>query len=199
MLGNNLSNGDYSGDLLGIPYVNDYRYLGTWVNGSLAVEPHLEKAKRKSDYQTRKLTPMRLELDLRFNARMFQTTIMPNMRMIGVIYTEANKGDKEKVEKQFRKCFRSFCCLPWTSPNELIAKLIGDVAVVLVGMAKVVEHKSNCRRLGIRKNYDLILWWKSQTTYAKFVPKKITELFREMYGRKCRVHSKTMNRTHLRE
>jgi hypothetical protein len=179
MLGTNLSNTDKNGELQGIPYVAEYKYLGTWVDGQLSVDPHLVKAKRKSDYQTRRLTPLRKELDLAFNVGLFKRLVTPNIRMIGVVYVKAKTAEREKTEIQFRKTFRSFCCLPWTSPNELVTKLIGDVATVLEGMSKVVEHKSQCRRLGIPKDYNLINWWKSQSKpLIKSIPRKITLLLR---------------------
>ena len=141
-----------------------------------------------------------MELDLRFNTSLFKSLVLPNIRMIGVVYTQLTKnGDKEKVERQFRKSYRSFCCLPWTSPNELVEKMIGQVATVLESMAKVVEHKSNCRHRAIPIDLNLIRFWKSRNLTVKFVPRKITTLLKEMYGRKCKTHNATMNRQHLRE
>jgi hypothetical protein len=101
--------------------------------------------------------------------------------MIGTIYRVCVSKEKEKVNVTVRKKFRMFCLLPWTAPNELIAWLIGDVAKVMEGLAKAVEHKTICRRISVRPDRDYILSLKTVTT-VKHIPKQITRLIKLMYG-----------------
>ncbi len=107
--------------------VDEYKYLGTWVSRVLGPAPHLEKASLKVAYITKKLAPCRYILDTRFNTDLFKMLVVPNVRMLGTVYRLADDNGKEKVENWVKRCYRTFCVLPWTSPNELVALLLGDV------------------------------------------------------------------------
>jgi hypothetical protein len=132
----------------------------------------------------RRLTICRHELDLQFNSNMFKLLLLPNIRMLGTIYRVCDTREKERVDIGVRKKFRMFCLLPWTAPNELVANLIGEVAKVMEGLAEAVEHKTICRRIGVRPNRDYILSLKTVIA-VKHIPKQITRLIKLMYGEKC--------------
>lgn len=108
------------GEVFGYPLVNDYKYLGTWMNQTLSPASHLEKAARKVSYVTGKLAPLRRQLNMKFNVRLFKTLIMPSIRMVGVLYKTATESWKGKIVRTVNRMFRTFCMLPWTCPNELV-------------------------------------------------------------------------------
>jgi starvation-inducible outer membrane lipoprotein len=68
------------------------------LDSTISPDSHLEKAGRKANYQTRKLTPFRVRMDLRFNTSLFRQLIMSNMRIVGVIYRISTAKDRTKVE-----------------------------------------------------------------------------------------------------
>jgi hypothetical protein len=114
------------GNIAGYPIVNEYKYLGTWINRTIGLESHVEKSCRKITYVTRKLTPCRMVMDTRFNVSLFRMLILPNIRMLGEVYRISEDSHKRKVISKLNRHFRSFCMLPWTCPDELVHLLIGD-------------------------------------------------------------------------
>jgi hypothetical protein len=66
-------------------------------------------------------------------------------------------------------------------------------------MARIVEHKANCRLSAIPIDWNLVNESRAGNKCAKYIPIKTTRLIRAMYGQKCRQHNHTMNRKHLRE
>lgn len=108
------------GELFGYPLVNEYKYLGTWMNQTLSPASHLEKASRKVGFITGRLAPIRRQLNLKFNIRLFKSLIMPSVRMVGVLFKISTESWKGKIVRKLNRMFRTFCMLPWTCPNELV-------------------------------------------------------------------------------
>ena len=126
-------------------------------------------------------------MDLRFNKNLFNLLIMPNVRMIGSVYQEGSQREREKVQACFKKMFRSFCLLPWSTPHLTLEKIIGNVDDILINLSRAVDHKSISRhcRVGRDAGYLYHLKGKQQT---RFLPPQLTKLLRVMYGRKCNEH-----------
>jgi hypothetical protein len=66
-------------------------------------------------------------------------------------------------------------------------------------MAKIVEHKANCRLEAKHLDWNLVNESRVGNKCAKSIPIKATRLIRAMYGQKCREHTLTMNGRHVRE
>jgi len=58
---------------------------------------HLAKEGRKMEYVTRKMAPLRLKLDWKFNTNIFKTMLLPNIRLLGTIYKISNDNEKRKI------------------------------------------------------------------------------------------------------
>jgi hypothetical protein len=119
--------------------------------------------------------------------------------MLGTIHRLSGSADKLRIEVDIRKRLRMFCVLPWTCPNELTALLIGDSSAILDRLARVVEHKSNCRRAGFLPDWQYIQDMRIPCLKLHKVPRRLTRLIQLMYGQKCWEHSRPMNRAHLAE
>lgn len=186
------------GDIDGIPIVTSYKYLGTVLNSQLTPTNHLQETGRKADFQTHKLSPLRRHLDLRFNVSLFKMLIMPGIRLLGCVYKDTSITEQKKIEINMRRRVRSFCLLPWTSPNELTEVLVGDTAKIMDGLAKAVDYKRRCRQIGClpRKEDMRVL----KQPIRSHIPRRLTRLVQMMYGSKCKHHpSDVLNRHHLRE
>lgn len=187
------------GDLNGFPYVPEYKYLGTCLTSNLEPDCHLKTIGRKSDFQTRKLAPLRHRLDMRFNVNLFKMLVMPGVRLLGSIHRHTSTTGKNKIEVHVRKRLRSFCLLPWSCPNEFVEVLIGNTKMLLDGLARAVDHKANCRRAGMIPNSDYLNDLKLPKIHA-YIPRRLTRLMQMMYGNLCKDHpTKPLNRGHLSE
>jgi len=49
------------------------------------------------EYVTRKMAPLRLKLDWKFNTNIFKTMLLPNIRLLGTIYKISNDNEKRKI------------------------------------------------------------------------------------------------------
>ncbi len=105
--------------------------------------------------------------------------------MLGTIHRISTPADKRIIEVDLRKRLRMFCVLPWTCPNELTALLIGDSTTILDRLARVVEHKANCRRTGQRPDWRYLQDLKADSLKLRQTPRRLTRLIQLMYGQKC--------------
>jgi hypothetical protein len=183
------------GHIGGIPFVEEYGYLGTLLGRTLSASPHLAKAGRRATYVSRRLWLCRSELDLRFSANLFQM-LLPAVRMLGTLHQQL-PGEQGRIEVEVRRQFRTFCLLPWTCPNELVAIFLGDTGDLLRGIARSAEHKSTCRRNGVPLGRTLLR--PTPSILVRNVPRKLARLIKAMWGAKCADHGKTLTRTHLHE
>ena len=83
-----------SRELLGVPIMKEYKYLGTWIDRSLSSKAHLEKANLKYQYVAKKLGIFRYKLDLKLNTHLFKLLILPSVRMLGCAYKFSSAKDK---------------------------------------------------------------------------------------------------------
>lgn len=163
--------------------MREYRYLGTFLCCKLSGASHLAKAGGRAAYISRRLWICRSELDLRFSTNLFQMLVIPAIRMVATVYQQLPE-EQNKIEVEVRRQFRSFCLLPWTCPNELVAMLMGDAGQLLRGVARSADHKSICRRNGIPLDKVLL---KSARSYPLMhcIPKKLIILIKVMWGSQC--------------
>lgn len=177
--------------------MEEYRYLGTFLGRTLSAAPHLAKAGFRATYIGRRLWICRSELDLRFATNLFRLLLMPAIRMLASVHQQLPL-DREAVEKDVRRQFRTFCLLPWTSPNELVELLLGNVGVLLQGVAASADHRSLCRRNGLPLDRQLLRSLRVSPV-ARHVPRKLARLVKVMWGGCCEEHNETMTRTHLHD
>lgn len=74
----------------GIPVVQSYKYLGTFVNASMSPAIHLKSVEGKVNHITSKLYPFRLHGNIKFNVNLFQMLIMPNFKLISTLYKDCS-------------------------------------------------------------------------------------------------------------
>ena len=137
-------------------------------------------------------------MDTKFNTDLFKLLVLPGMRMIGAVYKLADEGEKQKIEGCIRRNYRTFCTFPWTTPNDLVDLLLGNVAESLKRMAETVDYKLTCRS---NRTYPdrQFLNDKKVRSEIKDSPRIATRLIKTMYGCKCLLHNKPLNRSHLAE
>lgn len=76
---------------------------------------------------------------------MYKMLVLPAVRMLGSVYDLVDGNEKTTVERSVRRWYRSFCTLPWTTPNDLVDLLLGNVRDILNGLHATTAYKSVCR------------------------------------------------------
>ena len=103
--------------ILGVPCVNQYKYLGTWLDQNLDPMTHLKALENKMSILSRKFYALRKQGNIKFNINIFKIFILPNIKMLATLYNETNPRNKGKILVILRRKIRDFCLLPRNSPN----------------------------------------------------------------------------------
>ena len=115
------------------PIVNQYKYLGTWLNQKLTVCTQLEHITKKADFIRHRLSPTPYNASLDFRRNLWQVFVLPLYEFISPVYHyEEAQSAREKVQLSLRRSFKDFTGLRKTVKTELINDL----------MAYNIQHRS---------------------------------------------------------
>jgi len=107
------------------PIVDQYKYLGTWLNSKLTHETHLRQVINKTYTIRRKLSPMIYSISLEMRKNLWQIFIMPLYEFILPIYHQEQATTKRnKMELALRNSFKSFTGLKKGMQTKLIQDLM---------------------------------------------------------------------------
>lgn len=111
---------------LGIPVVDQYKYLGTVLTSRLELSAQLELIRDKSNFIFFKLFPYLKNATADGRRDMWQTLVVPLFNAcLSLLALEPSKGKQEKVHTLWRKTFKQFLMIPPATPNALTNEMIG--------------------------------------------------------------------------
>ena len=118
----NLKVGD---TFMNYPIVEQYKYLGTWLNQKLTVDTQLQHINKKSQFIRYRLSPTLYNATLDFRRNLWQIFILPLYEFtIPIYHYEEAHSNKMRVELSLRRSFKSFTGLRKTTNTELINDLM---------------------------------------------------------------------------
>lgn len=112
-------------------YVENYRYLGTIINSSVNANTHIDLIKPRLDAICRCLRIFRSKGNLKFNTNLFYLYILPQFRLLSQLYVLVRSHEKKKICILFKNYWKVMCCLPRSTPNEILKNFIGNPDEVL--------------------------------------------------------------------
>jgi hypothetical protein len=77
----------------------------------------IDQINRKAAIVEAKMTPFRLHASYKFNS----------------LWDDASNSQRVKMVETFRKRFKSFMCLPRSTPNKQVERMIGEVEGLVGG------------------------------------------------------------------
>ena len=115
-------------EIMGIPIVPSYKYLGINLNNKIQIEHHMSKIKPKINYLTYrlKLIPHK-QASHYLRANLWNVFIRPLITMSLIFATHATSTSKNNIEKWARSTFKKICGLSPTVNNLIVEKLIGSL------------------------------------------------------------------------
>ena len=139
-----------SGTLMGYPIVNQYKYLGTWLNQKLTVDTQLHHIAKKTDFIRHRLSPTLYNASLDFRRNLWQVFILPLYEFILPLYHfEQAKTAKARVERVLRKSFKNFTGLRKTVNTVLLNQLMAyQIQERSSSLAFISEEKWRSREKG---------------------------------------------------
>jgi len=112
--------------LLDYPIVDQYKYLGTWLNPKLNCDTHLKQIITKTNIIRKKLSPILYSTSLEMRKNLWQVFIIPLYEFILPLYHyEPAQTKKDKMELSLRNSFKSFTGFKKGVSTNLINDLMG--------------------------------------------------------------------------
>ena len=138
-------------DLMGYPIVNQYKYLGTWLDQKLTMDTQLQHINKKAYFIRHRLSPTLYNSSLDFRRNLWQVFVLPLFEFILPPYSyEEAESAKKKVELSLRKTFKCFTGLKkmvrTDLTNDLMAYNIQDRSSLLTYLC---EQKWQYRLRGL--------------------------------------------------
>src|SRR5688572_20539823 len=119
---------------MGYPIVNQYKYLGTWLNEKLTLNTQIKHIRKKTNFIRSRLSPALYNASLDFRRNMWQIFVLPSYEfIIPLFYYETSKTNQQKLLTMLRSSFKSFTGIQKTASTNLINDL----------MAYDIEKRSN--------------------------------------------------------
>ncbi len=113
--------------LLEFKTVDNYKYLGGWLDYKLSCSNHLIYLEKRLDFLLYKLYAIRSVQDIRLNINLFVVLFMPVVKL-GMVNTKFVSFAERKAYKIFiRKSLKRFCLLPLRTPNSVIRLIYRDI------------------------------------------------------------------------
>jgi len=111
-------------ELEGIPIVDTYKYLGTWINKDLSLDCQYDYLENKFNYMYYKLWPLLKQSDLIYRIDLWNVLVKPHFELCASLYHYSNNSIKENFITFTKKTFKKFCMLKKNVNNEVLRRLM---------------------------------------------------------------------------
>lgn len=131
--------------------------------------------KKKVQFLTYKLTPIRLVKDLRININLFKLFCLPQFRMGYINLKYVNNGERNIFKKTIRSMMKQFCLLPFNLPNRLLVELFGNIDETIDSMIDRTKQQLDLRTKRVIPDPQ------EKVSLSKLFPMKLTEVLKNTY------------------
>ena len=108
------------------PIVDEYKYLGTWLNQKLNLEPQIKFINKKINFMRHKLSPCLFNATLELRKNLWQVFVVPLFEFtLPIFHYEDSRSNKLNLERLLRSSFKNFTGLGKTVDTKLIEDLMG--------------------------------------------------------------------------
>jgi hypothetical protein len=113
-------------NILGIPVLTEYKYLGLWINSKLTLDKQIKHIYKKNLFIKSKLAPILDRASLDYRKNLWTTFIRPLLEFcLPMYWNEPAKTNRELLERVVRSTFKSMTKLSKTTPNFVVKALCG--------------------------------------------------------------------------
>ena len=181
----------------GVPIVNQYKYLGTFLDSKLTLKPQLNHIRTKSNFIFTKLYPYLSQASADGRRDMWQTMVAPLFDGILMLaYHEENKVSLENTARLWIGTFKKFLLLPKNTNTDLIKELIArDPAERVKSIALLSEAKWNARKE--RKSSGKCSDITKQKNYLRGIPNTFCEIVKMQHKLCCICKNSIMSYDHM--
>jgi hypothetical protein len=110
----------------GVPIVNKYKYLGTYLDSKLTLSTQLNFIRQKSNFLFTKLYPYLINASAHARKNMWRTMVYPLFNgVLGLLQFEYAKSNNENLLRLWRYTFKKFLMIPQNTNTELVDDMIG--------------------------------------------------------------------------
>ena len=114
-------------DVNGVPIVNKYKYLGTYLNPKLTMKTQLETIQKKSNFLFVQLYPYLSSATADARKDIWKTMVMPLFNALFILVGFGQSDTEvERMNTLMIGTFKRFLMIPKTTNSELVWNMIGD-------------------------------------------------------------------------
>jgi hypothetical protein len=186
-------------EVLGIPVVSEYKYLGFVVTGKLGLETHLKTIETRANWIFVKLWHVLRNASLTYRINLWTLLIRPLFEIMIIPYAlEPADSNKSKVKTLFRKVFKRFTFLKKNVRDSIVSQLTGvDLDRRAAEMLRITDNKWR-DRIGLPSNGQVAVNWpREKRKCMKILPREV-QVFVNSQTRRCKDHGIPCQSDHLR-
>ena len=139
---------DLGEQLLGIPIIKQYKYLGTILDSKLTLGPQMKHIKKKVGHLFVQLYPYLKTATADARRDMWQTMTAPLFNAtLALHHFEPSKYGKENIRRLWRMTFKRFLMISHRNSTVLVDELMNrDITTITTKNARIAEHKWKYRK-----------------------------------------------------
>ena len=165
-------------EIMGIPLVNEYKYLGTRLDCKLTMKKQLDFIKEKANFRFTRLYPYLSNATAGGRKDMWRTMICPLFNaLLALLYFEPSKLNKEKVLKLWRETFKRFMIIPKNTKTELVDEMIGidfEDLIYVNTQNSAIKWQARCERIRPK-----LIERKERVDYLRGVPNEWCSILKQ--------------------
>lgn len=185
-------------EINGIPVVNKYKYLGTYLDSKLTMRTQVESIKKKSNFLFVKLYPYLKNATADGRRDIWKTMVVPLFNAVFMLAMfDKSESEVKKINTELLGTFKRYLMIPKTTNSDIVWEMIGDD---FDEITKRLKNNAAEKWFARREYREPILTEKKKSVnYLKGIPNTWCEILKQQ----CRVCHKCKNSTknivHMRE
>lgn len=174
-------------DISGVPLVQKYKYLGTFLDSKLLMKTQMEFIRKKCNHLFVKLYPYIVNASADGRKDMWQTMVCPLFNAALVLLEfEKSITQSDNFLRLWIYTFKKFLIIPKTTSTEIVAEMMGGNPIkIMKRNSAVAIEKWNARR---ERREPKRIPKEEVKNYMKGIPNDWCNLIRQQYKlcQKCR-------------
>lgn len=134
----------------GIPEVEEYKYLGIWINKSLKMRGHIKKEEGRYDILNNGIKSVKGEFKLIRYIQLWKVTMRPRLIKLASVWEYVGKEDRKAIKKKYYSKLKEALGLRRNANDEWVEWLLGEsIEDTCEKTKRRIEIKWRCFREGV--------------------------------------------------
>ena len=185
-------------EINGIPVVNKYKYLGTYLDSKLTMKTQIESIKKKSNFLYVKLYPYLKNATADGRRDIWKTMVVPLFNAVFMLAMfDKSETEVRRINIELLGTFKRFLMIPKTTNSEIVWEMIGDD---FDEITKRLKHNA-AEKWFARREYrePALLEKKKSINFLKGIPNTWCDILKQQCRLCHKCKNSTKNSLHMKE